>query len=320
MDVYMACRNRLAGSPDLYLQCGDFLLRRHHNADAVRVLSNLADQPGDDIISLRYMARYLAQLEKWDQAVPLLEEVYARSPRDVVSVRELAMALVARGDQQQRAAPNSPSGKDWGKGSPDEHAYRAQRDYQSAIDLLYRFVQIPGPAGNFSSNFPASADTTVQHLILLTDLADVLARGNSTIDLAPGSGGVDKRLQRRIEMDLRIVLTCEAGADVALSVLEPSGETAMAGTASNAAGAVTDAGQGLQEYALRRVAGGMYKVQVQYPDIPQGRSAVSSRSNRRRVVQVDVTTDFGRPNEKHTRYTVLLPQRRGTQTVTDLFF
>jgi len=305
MDIYLACRNRLGGTPDFYLQCGDFMLRRRHNADAVRVLSNLADGPGDDIISLRHLARYLAQLEMWDQAVAVLEDVYARSPRDLVSVRELAMALVARGDQQQRAAPNSPSGKDWGKGSPDERAYRAQRDYQGAIDLLYRLVQISPPGGNFSPN-PGDA----QRLILLTDLADVLARGNSTIDLAPGSG-VDARLQRRIEMDLRVVLTCEAGAGVALCVLEPSGETVRASLGTNAAGTVTSSGLGIEEYALRRVAHGMYKLQVQYPDIPQGRS---------RVVQVDVTTDFGRPNEKHTRHTIVLPQRRGTQTVTDLFF
>jgi hypothetical protein len=55
----------------------------------------------------------------------------------------------------------------------------------------------------------------------------------------------------------------------------------------------------------------MYKVQAQCDNVPQGR---------RRVVHVDVTTDFGRPNEKHTRYTVVLPQRRGAHTIADLFF
>ena len=162
------------------------------------------------------------------------------------------------------------------------------KDYHRAVELLYRQVLRP--------ELQDGRD------ILLTDLSGVFASSK-----AGGADysycNVDERLRKPLELDLRVVLTCEpGGAGPALSVLGPSGE---------AAGPRSSAGWGAQEFVLPRAAGGLYKVQVE---------CHSTAANYREVIQVEVTRDFGRPTEKRRYYTVLLPGRTGTFTIADVYF
>ena len=129
--------------------------------------------------------------------------------------------------------------------------------------------------------------------------------------------GLDRRLIRILDADLRITITWDSGlADVDLAVIEPSGEKCFYDHA-----ATTIGGQlwldfedgGLEEYVLRRAMEGAYKIQV---------SCSSAGGSRLLPVMVraDVFTNFGRPGEKHEVFVVPLAQEGSSVTVKEITF
>jgi hypothetical protein len=290
MGIYLATRARQGYSPTLFLESGDFLLRHGHRDDAVGVLSNLAEHYWDSSLLLRWQARYLVSLEMWDEAVALLEEVHGRDPEDPLACRELALALAGRAARAVRVKR-----KDLIQ-TPGSHLREtAEADYTRAIDLLYQQALL--------------AQDPSDRLLFQTDLSGLIPQAKAAGISDPYVGPIPL-LREPFSLDLRVVLTGEimsGGAE--LAVQAPYAEEDF--PAGRSLHSRSNCSCGAQEYVLRKAYAGLYKVQIR---------RWGEGGSRPEVVRVEVITDFGRPTEKRRSYTLLLPRKPGTYTITDVYF
>jgi uncharacterized protein YfaP (DUF2135 family) len=106
--------------------------------------------------------------------------------------------------------------------------------------------------------------------------------------------------------------------DLDLWVVEPSGERAYYGHNRTTIGGLVSRdftqGYGPEEYMVRRAASGMYTIQTNY---------FGSRATQLLGVvtlQVDIFTNYGRPNEQHKSLTIRLKEAKETFTVGQIEF
>jgi len=130
---------------------------------------------------------------------------------------------------------------------------------------------------------------------------------------------VDSRLIKLLDVDLRIIMTWDADmTDMDLWVTEPTGEKTYYGhNRSTIGGNVSrdfTRGYGPEEYCLKKGMRGMYKVETNFFG-----STAQSLSGAV-TLQVDVFTNFGRPNEKRRSITMRLTERKDTFTIADVEF
>jgi Ca-activated chloride channel family protein len=177
-------------------------------------------------------------------------------------------------------------------------------EYGEAIDLLYQVVL--GEWDRFEEI----------ELIALMEL-------NALIPKAKKAGikdiKVDPRLVKLLDVDVRIIMTWDADlTDMDLWVTEPSGEKAYYGNRLTTIGANFSRdftqGYGPEEYILRKTMKGTYKIEANYfsnraPDIS---GTVT--------IQVDVFTNFGRPNQERKSITIRLRENKETISIGEISF
>jgi hypothetical protein len=155
--------------------------------------------------------------------------------------------------------------------------------------------------------------------------------------------GISRRLIKRMDADLRVVITWDENVDVDLAVTEPSGETCYYDHASTTIGGFlwsdVQAG-GPEEYLLRKAMPGVYKIAVSLaePDVPAGAvapaSVIPAESRDKRppdapqetgsdnelpvLVRVEVYTDFCRAGEKREDFMIQLRKPGESVTVKEL--
>jgi hypothetical protein len=178
-----------------------------------------------------------------------------------------------------------------------------QEKYDRAVALLHE--ALTGECAGYLQGTGAT---------LLMDLNRLLAKADAA---AVKRLGLDRRLVRRLDADLRVTVTWDSpAADVDLSVTEPSGEKC-----SFAHGATTigghlwldvEYGGGPEEYVVRRAMAGTYKIAVtcSFMDAPPLTRPV--------LVWIRVYTNFGRPDEKCESFVVRLDQEGQTVPVTEV--
>ena len=120
-------------------------------------------------------------------------------------------------------------------------------------------------------------------------------------------------------MDVRIILTWDADAtDIDLWVIEPSGERAFYGHRRTTIGGNFSRdftrGYGPEEYCLRKAMNGVYRIKVNYF------GSAAARLLGAVTLQVDVFTNFGRPNEQHRSITRRLRTKKQTLQVAEIEF
>ena len=144
---------------------------------------------------------------------------------------------------------------------------------------------------------------------------------NRIIPLAKAAGlpapDVDPRLIRSLDSDLRVVLTWDADAtDIDLWVTEPTGERASYQNHLTKLGGLVSAdfteGYGPEEYILRKALPGKYRIDVNY----FGSNAQKLQGPV--TVQVDIFTNFGRPNEERKSVTVRLTDKKEVHHIADI--
>ena len=179
-----------------------------------------------------------------------------------------------------------------------------QKKYKRAIELLYKVVL---------EKWDRFAEI---ELIALMEL-------NALIPKAKAAGikdiPVDPRLVKLLDVDIRIILTWDADmTDIDLWVIEPSGEKAYYSHRRTTIGGNFSRdftqGYGPEEYLLRRAMRGAYKVQANYygSAAPKLTGAVT--------LQLDVFTNYGRPNEKHKSITLRLTRKKEVIDVGEIEF
>lgn len=272
--VYLEQRAQFGGSPGFYLDCADLFAATDARL-GLRVLSNIAELELEDPALLRVLGHRLTQLDHLDLAAGVFETVRRLRPEEPQSFRDLALVLVRRADAATDAA-----------------AKRA--DYQRAADLLAKVVM--GTWDRFDEI----------ELIALVELNAMWARAKAA---GAATWPLDARLERHLDMDVRIVMTWDADmTDMDLHVVEPSDEEAYYGHNLTTIGGKVSRdftqGYGPEEYSLRRAMHGTYKIKSHF----YGSSAAELIGAV--TLQVDVYTNYGRKNEKRRSLTFRLTERK----------
>ena len=289
--VYMRNRAAFGASPAFFLDCADFF-REHKRPDlALQSLSNIAELELEEAALLRVLGHRLRQIGQFDLAVRTFERVLALRPEEPQSSRDLALALVARGDNARAAKNAKPQ------------AGRA--DYARALELFARIVR-----ERWDGRFPEV------ELFALEEANHLIPRAKEAgITAMP----LDPRFVKLLDLDVRIVMTWHAdNTDLDLWVVEPTGEKAYFGHNRTTIGGLVSRdftqGYGPEEYLLHRSAPGAYSIQTNY---------FGSRATRLLgavTLQVDVFTDYGRPKEQCKSLTVRLKEAKETITIGEIKF
>ena len=175
-----------------------------------------------------------------------------------------------------------------------------QGKYDRAVELLYELLTAEWPQGR-----------VVENITALVDLNRLLPKADPAVVRRLG---IDRRLIRMLDADLRVVVASNTSGEVSLTVTEPSGEKCWV-----VHGATTIGGQlwlasveSPTEYTLRRAMPGRYKIEVKLDFLlgPWADTPV--------IVRVDIFTDFGRPTEKQETVFLQFSDEGETATVKEM--
>ena len=282
---YLRQRESFGSSPAFFLDCSDFFRKNDEPALALRILSSVAELRLEDPALLRVLAHRLAQLDLLDLSVLLFEEVLRLRPEEPQSYRDLALVIARRA---------------LAGGDPET----ARADYARAMELLARVVM---------DRWDRFSEIEV---IALMELNGILPRAKAAGVTEPP---VDDRLLRHLDVDIRIVMTWDADmTDMDLHVVEPSGEVAFySHNRTTIGGMVTrdfTQGYGPEVYLLRKAMHGTYQIKAKF----YGSSAAELVGAV--TLQVDVYTNYGRPNERRQSMTFRLTEAKEMFTVGEIEF
>lgn len=99
--LYLDERDSRASSTAFYLDVADLLLEKGRRAEALRVLSNLAELDLENRHVLRVLGYRLMQAEAWPLAVQVFRQVLDLADEEPQSHRDLGLALAASGERQE---------------------------------------------------------------------------------------------------------------------------------------------------------------------------------------------------------------------------
>ena len=169
-------------------------------------------------------------------------------------------------------------------------ALAADEQYQRAVDLLRQVVE-----GKWNGRFPEI------ELIALNELNAIIATCGK--ELEPSN--LDKRLLKNLPVDVRVILTWDAdNTDMDLWVTDPNGEKCYYEHRDTYIGGHISrdftGGYGPEEFLLKRAQPGKYLVHVNYYGNRQQVIAGAT------TIQLEMTTDFGKPIAKTEAVTLRL--------------
>jgi hypothetical protein len=279
--AYARLEKQYGDAPAFYFDVAEWLFRSGRQAEAVAVLLNALDVPGADSKTQIIVADRLQTYGDLDRAIWLRERILFLEPDRPQPRRDLALALIARGD---------------GATGPAREA-----DYRRALDQLNAVIVRPW-----------NRDYDGVEVIALMEANHLVARMKA---LGLEQSVLDPRLTALLDVDIRVVLEWNTDkTDMDLWTDEPTGERAIYNHPATAIGGRLSndmtRGFGPEEYLLRRAPDGEYvlKVNVYATDVlnPNGPS----------TVRVRLFRDWGRPSERQETFAIeLKKQDSGPMTV-----
>ncbi|MBM4041315.1 MAG: DUF2135 domain-containing protein [Planctomycetes bacterium] len=290
--LYLKQRDEYGTSPAFFLDCSNHFLAAKQEGTALQVLSNVAELELENAALVRVLAHRLAQLDgvrNLELASMLFEEALRMRPEEPQSWRDLALVLARRADLLRTRSSNQQEIKEL---------------YARAVELLYHVVL------NKWDRFEQI------ELIALMELNTLLPKAKAA---GIEKTNVDPRLVKLLDVDVRIVMTWDAdNTDMDLHVVEPSTERAFYGHQRTTIGGNVSRdftqGYGPEEYLLKRAMLGTYTIQANY----YGSSAAQLIGAV--TLQVDVFTNYGRPNEQRKSLTLRLTEKKETFTIGQIEF
>jgi hypothetical protein len=269
--LYAELEKQYGDAPAFYFDVAEQLFRSGRKAEATRVVLSALDVPGANGKTMIIVADRLQAYGALDRAVWLRERILFLEPDRPQPRRDLALALIARGD--------GATGK------------ARARDYRRALSLLNEVIVRP---------WDEAYDGI--EVVALMEVNHLVARMKA---VGLGQSVLDPRLVALLDVDIRAVLEWNTDkTDMDLWVDEPTGEQAIYSNPTTEIGGRLSndmtAGFGPEEYLLRRAPNGEYILQVNVyaSDVldPNGPS----------TVRVRLFRDWGRPTEKQESFTIEL--------------
>ena len=169
-------------------------------------------------------------------------------------------------------------------------ALSADKQHQRAVNLLQEVVE-----GQWDNRFPNI------ELTALNEMNAILATCGKELQ----AGNVDQRLLKNLPVDVRVILTWDAdNTDMDLWVIDPNGEKCDYSHRDTIIGGHMSpdytGGYGPEEFLLKRAQPGKYLVHANYYGNRQQVIAGAT------TVQLEMTTDFGKPIAKTESVTLRL--------------
>ena len=256
-------------------------------------------------------AEFFHQAGRDEPAVQILSNVAELELENAALIRVLAHKL-AQWDRIELAAMLFEEAL---KLRPEEpQSYRdlalvlaRRQQYARALELLWQAV-----SKRWDGRFPEI------EAIVLMELNRLVPKAKAAgVDLE--KLGLDPRLIKLLDCDVRIVLTWDADmTDIDLWVVEPSGEKVFySHNRSTIGGRMSrdfTRGYGPEEYFLKKAMHGVYRVKVNY----YGSSAAKLLGAV--TLQADVFANFGRPNEQRKTITLRLRTKKETVQIGEIEF
>ncbi|MBN1798154.1 MAG: DUF2135 domain-containing protein [Spirochaetales bacterium] len=181
-------------------------------------------------------------------------------------------------------------------------------EYERAIELLYHVVL--GEWDRFQEI----------ELIALMEMNALIAKLQKTaVRAVIRDYNIDPRLVKLLDVDVRIIMTWDVDlTDMDLWVTEPSGEKAYYGNRQTTIGANFSRdftqGYGPEEYIIKKAMKGKYKIEANY--FSSSAPAIAGSV----TIQVDVFTNYGRPNEERKSITIRLRENKETLYIGEITF
>jgi len=280
--VYFSERTTHGAAPSFYLDCADYFLSVKDRRTALRVLSNLAEMRLDEPALMRVLAHRLAQEDELQLAALVFEQVLRLRPEEPQSYRDLALVLGRRALEQGSGAA----------------------DLGRALDLLATVVKRKW------DRFDGI------EIIALYEFNRFVEKGGK---LGVKNVPLDKRFIYATPLDIRLAMSWDADlTDMDLHVLEPSGEEAYySNNLTELGGRVSrdfTQGYGPETYSIKRAMKGPYAIKTKY--FSSGAVQLTGAV----TLQVDVYTNWGRPNEKRQSLTLRLTESKEEFVVGEIVF
>lgn len=282
---YLAQRPQFSGSPAYFLDCTTFFYRSDQPLLGRRVLTSILELGLEAPELLRVVAYRLDEAHDYDLAIEILEQVARLRPEEPQSLRDLALVLSKRGELPER----------W-----KNSAGLAADDLSRSLGLLHRVTL---------QSWDRFREIELIALMELNRQLDYIER------LAPKSRrllnqpALDKRLRTSLPVGVRILLSWDADlTDVDLWVLEPSGEKAFYSHRLTAIGGAVSRdftmGYGPEEYILKKIVPGEYKIKANYYGSRQ-QTVIGAVT-----VKATIYLDYGLPTERRQELTLRLSQAK----------
>ena len=242
--IYLAQREKYAGSPAFYLDCAGWFFKAGETKLAVRILTNLAEFKLENAALWRAMGWRAREAGAYPLAELAFRKVLAMRGEEAQSRRDLALVLSERGKDEKKAAM-----------------------VEEAMKLLADAAFTPRArrSGRRGNDFQVST-------IALEELNGLVSWAESTVwpdGTKPAVPEFDAAYRRDLPVKLRIVLSWDADeTDIDLHVLEPNGEEAFYQNRRTAEGGFVSedvtTGYGPEEYLKKDMESGSYKVLANY--------------------------------------------------------
>lgn len=183
-------------------------------------------------------------------------------------------------------------------------AYNNAGETQKAVDTLWKIVET-----KWDSRFSQIQQTA------LNDLNSILALSNTKLDTSK----FDKELLQNFDVDIRIVLTWNTDdCDIDLWVTDPDNEKCYYGHKLTLNGGRMSRdftqGYGPEEFAIKVAPSGKYIIQANYFANHQQKLLQPI------IVQAEVYTNFGRPNQTCQLLTLQLNDIKNTFDIGEIIF
>jgi Ca-activated chloride channel family protein len=283
---YFVLRDEHGDAPSFYLDVAEFFLTRGDRALGLRVLSNLAELRLDEPALLRVLGHRFAQVDELDLAIFVFEQVLELRPEEPQSYRDLALVLGRRGLERK------------------SRGGRYNEDLDRSVKLLSEVVKRP---------WDRFEDIEVMALYELNRLVALAPAGSL------GALPLDSRFITPMPLDIRITMSWDADlTDMDIHVIDPRNEEASySNSLTEIGGRVSKdftEGYGPETFSLRKAIPGAYEVKTRF----YASNAISVAGSV--TLQVEVVTNWGRPNEKREAMTLRLTEAKEDFVVGKIVF
>jgi len=292
---------------DNMLALANLRKRAYGNADALKLLSSVIERNPGDFIALRDLALKAIEWDMGSQAYYMMRRIISNRYYEATAYLTAADALAKSGNVEMaiifyHICMHSNWDSDYGsfKEIAALQYYRFLNDVRSKKSEIWsKEVWPTGKKSNISEQNISRINTTLKYADeLFKEVSEYLDNNDLLYDQA----------------DIVLIINWNTNnTDVDLHVIEPTGEECYYGNQKTKIGGrltidVTN-GYGPEMYVLRHAIDGRYRVNLVY--YADNDTKTSSKTK----VYLDFYRNWGRPNEKVTRKTVILENRKDNEDV-----